>query len=129
MLLTVSDSISSYAQFMTVLIIFIFVLAVTYLATKWITGYQKIKGRNSNLEIVESFQLASNKYVQIIRVGQKYLAVAIGKDSVTMLTEIPEDQLIFSDSTEKDRYSFKEILEKMQKKNFLKEEDDRNKDE
>ncbi|MCH5254339.1 MAG: flagellar biosynthetic protein FliO [Lachnospiraceae bacterium] len=129
MILTVSDSISSYAQFMTVLIIFIFVLAVTYLATKWITGYQKIKGRNSNLEIVESFQLASNKYIQIIRVGQKYLAVAIGKDSVTMLVEIPKDQLVFSDDTEKDRYSFKEILEKMQKKNFLKEEDDRNKDE
>ena len=129
MILTVSDGISSYAQFLTVLIIFVFVLGITYLATKWIAGYQKIKGRNANVEVVETFQLASNKYIQIIRVGQKYLAVAIGKDSVTMLVEIPEEQLILSDSTDSTQYSFKEMFEKMQKKNFLKEEDDRNKDE
>lgn len=31
----------SYAQFITVLLIFVAVLAVTALVTKWIAGYQK----------------------------------------------------------------------------------------
>lgn len=129
MILTVSNSANSYLQFMTVLILFVFVLAITYWTTKWIAGYQKSKKANANLEVIETFQLANSKYIQIIRVGQKYLAVAIGKDSVTMLTEIPEEQLTFSSSANNEQMSFKELFEKMQKKTILEKEDDRNKSE
>lgn len=129
MILTVSDSANSYLQFMTVLIMFVFVLAITYFTTKWIAGYQQSKGAGANLEVIESFRLADNKYVQIIRVGQKYLAVAIGKDSVTMLTEVPEDQLTFSSSAKNEQLGFKELFEKIQKKTILEKEDDRNKSE
>ena len=129
MLLTVSNSANAYLQFMTVLILFVFVLAITYWTTKWIAGYQKGKRTNANLEVVETFQLANSKYIQIIRVGQKYLAVAIGKDSVTMLTEVPEDQLTFSSSANNEQMSFKELFEKMQKKTILEKEEDRNKSE
>ena len=129
MILTVSNSANSYLQFMTVLILFVFVLAITYWTTKWIAGYQKGKRANANLEVVETFQLANNKYIQIIRVGQKYLAVAIGKDSVTMLTEVPEDQLKFSSSANNEQMSFKDLFEKMQKKTILEKEEDRNKSE
>ena len=127
--MTVSNSANSYLQFMTILVIFVFVLAITYWTTKWIAGYQKSKKSNANLEVIETFQLANNKYIQIIRVGQKYLAVAIGKDSVTMLTEVPEDQLSFSSSANNEQMSFKELFEKMQKKTILEKEDDRNKSE
>ena len=130
MILTVPNSTDSYLQFVTVLIIFVFVLAITYFTTKWIAGYQQSKCTNTNLEMIESFRLADNKYIQIIRVGQKYLAVAICKDSVTMLTEISEDQLILSDDEEgMERFNFKELLEKVQKKNFSGKEDDRNENE
>ncbi|MDE6750905.1 MAG: flagellar biosynthetic protein FliO [Lachnospiraceae bacterium] len=130
MLLTASNNVDSYLQFMTVLIIFVFVLVVTYWTTKWIAGYQKGQLRNTNMELIEAIRLTNNKYIQIIRVGQKYLAVAICKDSVTMLTEISEDQLILSDGGEgMERFSFKELLEKVQKKNFSGKEDDRNENE
>ncbi|MBD5458928.1 MAG: flagellar biosynthetic protein FliO [Lachnospiraceae bacterium] len=129
MILTVSNSANSYLQFLTVLILFVFVLAVTYWTTKWMAGYQKGKRANANLEVIESFQIAGNKYVQIIRVGQKYLAVAIGKDSVTMLTEVPEDQLMFSSSANNEQVGFKELFEKIQKKTILEKEKDRNKSE
>ena len=114
---------------MTVLIIFVFVLVVTYWTTKWIAGYQKGKLHNTNMELIEAIRLTNNKYVQIIRVGQKYLAVAIGKDSVTMLTEIPKDQLMLSSGEQNVQLGFKELLEKVQKKTFLEKEDDRNKSE
>lgn len=129
MILTVSNSTNSYLQFLTVLILFVFVLAVTYLTTKWIAGYQKGKKTDANLEVIETSQIANNKYVQIIRVGQKYLAVAIGKDSVTMLTEVPEDQLTFSSSAKNEQLGFKELFEKIQKKTILEKENDRNKNE
>ncbi len=129
MILTGSGNMNSYLQFMTVLILFVFVLGLTYFVTKWIGGYQKTKSVNANMEVVESCAIGNNKYIQIIRVGKKYLAVAIGKDSVTMLTEVPEDQLILSDKFSDSRLSFKDLLEKLQKKNFMENEDDRDKDE
>ena len=129
MILTVSGSMNSYLQFMTVLIPFVFVLGITWFVTKWIGGYQKTMSRNVNIEVVETFHLANNKYIQIIRVGKKYLAVAIGKDSVTMLTEVSEEDLVLSDGTDGVQPSFKELLEKLQKKKLSNIEDDRNKDE
>ena len=128
MILTVSDSANAYLQFMTVLILFVFVLLITFWVTKWIAGYQKGRTINTNMELIETFRLTNNKYIQIIRVGQKYLAVAIGKDSVTMLTEIPEEELILS-SDNGTQAGIKELIEKVQKKNFSGKKDDRNKSE
>lgn len=124
-LLTVSERVDSYVQFLTVLVLFVVVLAITYFATKWMAGYQKGKGSNANMEIIESIGLAGNKYLQIIRVGQKYLAVAICKDTVTMLTEIPEQDLILFDGSVPKTMGFKDILDKIQKRNILEKEDGR----
>lgn len=110
---------------MTVLILFVLVLAITYFATRWMAGYQKSRVSGSNIEVVETMSLAGNKYLQIIRVGQKYLAVAICKDTVTMLTEIPEQDLVFSDGSVSKAMSFKDILDKVQKRNILEKEDGR----
>ena len=123
MILAVSERFDSYMQFITVLIIFLFVLLVTYWVTRWTAGYQKSQTANANMEIIETIRLSGNKYVQIVRVGRKYLAVAICKDTVTMLTEIPEQDLVFSDNNISGTLGFKDILEKIQKKNFLEKED------
>lgn len=125
MVSALSESADSYIQFMTVLILFLFVLLVTYWVTKWMAGYQKGQTVRANMEILETLRLSNNKYIQIVRVGKKYLAVAICKDTVTMLTEIPEQDLIFSDTDNSKALGFKEILEKIQKKNFLEKEDGR----
>ncbi len=125
MMLTVSEAADSYIQFMTVLVLFLLVLAVTYFVTKWMAGYQRSRSSNSNMEIVESISLSNNKYIQIIRIGQKYLAVAICKDTVTMLTEISEQDLILSDGSVPKVMGFKDILDKVQKKTILEKEDGR----
>lgn len=122
MLLTVSR-VDSYAQLMTVLVIFLFVLALTWFVTRWIAGYQKGKSTNTNMELLESFRLSNNKYIQIVRIGNKYLALAVCKDTVTMLTEIPEEELKLSEGTS--MTGFKDILNRVQKKNFLEKEDGR----
>ena len=125
MILAVPGSADSFVQFMTVLIIFLFVLLVTYWVTKWTAGYQRSQTANANMEILDTIRLSNNKYVQIIRIGRKYLAVAICKDTVTMLTEVPEQDLVFSDGSGSKSLGFKDILEKIQNKNFLEKEDGR----
>ena len=62
----------SYAQFITVLFIFVAVLAVTALVTKWIAGYQKQQGAAGNIEVRETVRIANNKYIQLVRIGESY---------------------------------------------------------
>ena len=78
----------SYAQFITVLLIFVAVLAVTALVTK---------------------------YIQLVRIGESYFAIAVCKDTVTNLGEIPAGQL--KDKTTTDNTSgFRELLKRAAKK-------------
>ena len=111
-----ASSFESFIQLIGVLVIFLFVLGVTYVATRWIAGYQKTHSFNRNLKIIETLRLTTNKYVQA---GDEYLVLAIGKDEVRLLTkltgeqlkEIPSGELPEGITTE----SFKEIFEKIKK--------------
>lgn len=114
MLLTGAGSMDSYLQFITVLILFVLVLVITYVTTRWIAGYQKGKAAGSNMEVMETLRVTGNKYLQIVRVGNKYMVIAIGKDEIHMLTEIAEDDLIWKDSREQE-LNFNAILEKFKK--------------
>ena len=100
----------SYIQFITVLLIFLAVLGVTAWTTRWIANYQKQQNVNGNIEVVETTRIANNKYIQIIRAGEKYLVIAVCKDSVAMLGEIPEEQLKDGNSVQK--FNFRELFEK-----------------
>ena len=124
-MLLVSERADSYMQFITVLLLFVFVLAITAFVTKWIGGYQKGKSAGANMELVEAIRLSNNKYVQIIRVGRKYLALAVCKDTVTMLSEIPEEDLRFPESSGEGASAFKDVLMKIQKERILEKEDGR----
>ena len=114
MLLTGMGQIDNYLQFMTVLILFVFVLGITYVATRWIANYQKGKAAGSNLELIEAMPIANNKYLQIVRAGNKYLVIAIGKDEVHMLTELSQDEIKRLEENES-QMDFKSILEKLKR--------------
>jgi len=114
MFLTGAGTMDSYLQFITVLILFVFVLVITYVTTKWIAGYQKGKSAGSNMEVVETLRVTGNKYLQIVRVGNKYMVIAIGKDEIHMLTEVSEDDLIWKESRESEM-NFSALLEKFKK--------------
>ena len=125
MLLALPDRTDSYVQFITVLLLFVFVLAVTALVTRWIGGYQKGKSSGMNMELLEALRLSNNKYIQLVRIGRKYLALAVCKDTVTMLSEIPEEELHFSEGSTSGVSSFKDVLTKIQRERILEKEDGR----
>lgn len=127
MLLTAAlpDRTDSYVQFITVLLLFVFVLAITAFVTRWIGGYQKGRSAGANMELIESLRLSNNKYVQIVRIGRKYLAVAVCKDTVTMLSEIPEEDLNFPEGSSGSASTFRDVLAKIQKERILEKEDGR----
>ena len=113
MILTGAARLDSLAQFVTVIILFLFVLGVTYFVTRWISGFQKTQMIGTNMEIVDTLRISASKYLQIIRVGDKYFAIAVCKDTVTMLTEVSKDSLNLEMGAGNTNLSFREVLEKI----------------
>lgn len=117
MLLSISSSrIEAFVQLITLVIIFALVLAMTYFATRFVGNYKKEKMAGSNISVLETFRLSNSKYIQIIKMGSKFLAIAICKDSVTVLCELQESDLEFTEvSTQVKSENFKAVLDKFKK--------------
>lgn len=105
----------SYLQLITVLLIFVVVLAVTAFMTRWIAGYQKQQGILSNIEVIETTRISNNKYIQLVRIGETYMAIAVCRDTVTLLGEIPKEQVAQNTGTGGSA-SFRELFDKLMKK-------------
>ena len=103
----------SYLQLISMLVIFVVVLAVTYFFTKWMAGYQREKTTSGNIEVIETARISTTKYIQIVRIGGKYVAIGVGKDEITNLGEISKEDLVIKEDDPENSLSFKEILEKI----------------
>ncbi len=115
-LLFTSGGIDAAAQLITLVFIFIFVLALTYFITRLVGNYQKTKMAGSNIQIIETQRISNSKYIQIIKIGKKYFAIAVCKDTVTYLCALDGEDLIDNSlTTEFHSDSFKAILDKFKK--------------
>lgn len=115
MFLTVSAAVNSIAQFVTVLLIFLFVLVITYFTTRYIASIEKKRMVTGNMELLDALRISNNKYLQIVKVGSKYLCLAVCKDTVTMLVELEQEDIKEIESEIKP-VDFQDILEKLKKK-------------
>ena len=113
-LLTESGQFDSFVQFITVLLLFLFVLVITYVVTRWLSGVQKAQMAGKNMELIETMRISNSKYIQIMRAGDRYLVIAVCKDTVTLLAELSKEELSFSLQNERaDNLSFREIFDKI----------------
>lgn len=92
-MILLTSSFQSVMQLIGVVLIFLIVLALTYFTSRWIGGYQQINMRNKNLQILESIKVGTNKFICLVKAGEVYLVVAVGKDEITMLAQLTEEQL------------------------------------
>ncbi|MCI9005376.1 MAG: flagellar biosynthetic protein FliO [Lachnospiraceae bacterium] len=119
---TILSGLASVFRLIGVLLVFLFVLAVTYATTKWIAHYQQGIAANRNIQVIETFRITNNKFIQIIQVGERYLVISVCKDTINILTEITEDELVWKPSNEEEgdrsgiNSNFQEILENLKKK-------------
>jgi len=115
MLLTMNHW-ENVTRFISVLLIFLFVLAITYFATRYIANVQRGKTFEKNTSVIETVRLSQTKYIQIVRVGTRYLAIAVCKDTVTMLAELREDELDLEAVQNAELPGFADLLEKAKEK-------------
>ena len=116
MLLSIQSGVDSVVQFLTVVIMFLFVLGITYFTTRYIAKVQKGQMTNKNMELIDTLRISNNKYLQIVRVGEKYYCMAVCKDTVTMLGEVQKEELVFYENNANGRMDFQAVLEGFKQK-------------
>ena len=111
MFIASASGVNSFVQFITLLIVFVIILFLTYATTRFIGGYQKTITSNSNFKVIDTYRVSNNKYIQIIRIGKKYLAISVCKDNITTLAELNEEDICVPDYSENSD-AFSKMLEK-----------------
>ena len=106
----------SFLDLITVLLIFVFVIAITLFTTKYVANYQKVQNAGKNIEVLETYRISQSKYIQIVKIGAKYVAIAVSKDTVTLLTSLEETDISFNDMVNAGK-SFKDIFAGLKKSN------------
>ena len=123
MLATAQNSLQSLFELFGLILIFVIVLVVCYYTTKFVAGRQLVQKKIGNFEVMETFAIAQNKYLQLIRMGNKYVVISVTKDSVNVITELEEAEVC---QVHKEDFvsgkSFKEILSGFTRKEEEKQE-------
>lgn len=112
-----ASRLNNLAEILSLLLILVFVLSLTYFVTRWVAVYQKSQVQGRNLQVVETLRITNNKFIQIVKAGDEYLVIAIGKDEVHLLTRLTKEQLeklpVNDSNRELSMGNFKDVLEKM----------------
>lgn len=107
-----AGGLDSIVQFITVLILFILVFVITILVTRWMGQYQKGQMAAHNMAVVDSMRLSQSQCIHIVKIGDKYVAIAVSKDSVTKLMELDENDVLLN-TNEGENVDFGDIFNKM----------------
>ena len=75
-------------------------------------NYQKGATNSGKIEIIDTCKISTNKYIQIVRIGERYVALAISNDQVTNLGDVDISDLVIKDKAA-ENLGFKDVLEKI----------------
>lgn len=117
------STIENVFQLLGLLVVFGLILAAAWFTTRWVGTNTLNSQKNANISVIETFRLAPGRYIQIIRLGEKYIAVAVSKEHIEYLTEIDEETLSLPSDEERQFSSnvdFKDVFSKIIKKNETK---------
>lgn len=89
-----TSSLKSVGQLICSVLLFLFVLFLAYAAARFAGSFQSnVLNKRSNIQVIEAIRLSNNKMIEIIRIGNRYLALAVCKDSITVLSELDESEI------------------------------------
>ncbi len=105
----------SFWELIVVLFIFLLVVGLTYFTTRFVGGYQREKLKSGNMQLVEAIRVGRDKYLQIVKIGTRFFVIAVGKDTVSTVAEIQEEDLNLQDDSSNGTMNFGSILDKFKK--------------
>ena len=116
-------------EFFGLIIIFIVVLVACWATTRFVASKQLIQKNMGNFEVIETYSIARDRFLQLVRIGKRYFVLSVSKDSINVISEIPKEELNLdkkTGSTAVNGFSnvLDSLLKKSSKKDFSENESD-----
>lgn len=108
-------------QLFGLIVLFCFVIAATYLTSKFVGQYKLGQMKNRNFKVIETYKVSPNKFLQLIKVGEKCIVIGIGKDEIHKIAELSLDQVNMIQEEGQNGMKFSELIAKMQAKHINKQ--------
>jgi flagellar protein FliO/FliZ len=103
-------------QLLGLVFILIMILIAAYYTSKFVGKMSLGQFKNSNFKVIDTYRISPNKFIQIVKIANKYIVLAVGKDNINYITELDESEVLTKDDNAKENMNFKQILEKIKNK-------------
>ena len=111
------SSYDSLWQLVSLVLILVIILVAAYYTSRIIGGIKLGQMKKSNFQVIDSYRVTPNKALQIVKIGNKYVVISIGKDNISYITELDESEVVIKEPYQGDKKSFKQILDKLKNNN------------
>ncbi len=112
----VFQSSGNFGELIVLIIVFLLIIIACYYITRFVGGKQLKQMKNSNFTVIDTYRVTANKFLQLIRIGEKYFVISVTKDSITVITELSKEEIILPESKTGQDKSFTSILSEVIKK-------------
>lgn len=113
----VFQSTGNIGELIVLFIIFILIIVACYYVTRFIGGKQLKQMKNSNFTVLDTYRITQNKFLQLVRMGNQYVVIAVTKDNISVIARLTEEEVIKPEDKSPQEVSFKHILTKIINKN------------
>ena len=113
---SITSTTDNFFKFIGTLLLFVLIVICAYFVTRWIGNFGQGHYGNKNIKVIEGCRVGPNKMIQIVKVGNKFFVLGIGKDEISYIGEVEEQDLTIAQDMVKPLPDFKEILAKAKEK-------------
>lgn len=106
---------NSIVQLITLIMLLIVIILAAYFVTRLISGVKVNQLQSINFKVIDTYNLGGNKAMQIIKVGSRYIVIAINKENINFLMELDEEDIKIKEDAN-NNFDFLDILNKMKNK-------------
>lgn len=82
-------------QLLLLIIILFFIVIAAHYVTKLVSSIKVNQLKDSNFKIIDTYNIAPNKSLQIVKIGARYILLSINKESTSFIMELKEEELTF----------------------------------
>ena len=110
-----SGGVKSVLKLIGLIILCVLIIIASYYTTKFV-GKRQLKGTaKSNIRSIDIFRISTNKYLQIVEVGERYFCIAVSKDNITLISELNKEDIKNFPPVPTEK-SFKDYMSEVMKK-------------
>lgn len=91
---------NDYLQFFGILVLFFLVLYGAYYLSRLLGKMQMKRQVGANMAIIEVLPVGQHKTLQLVRVGNDYMVIAVTRDRITFIERVDEATITLQDGSE-----------------------------